>query len=190
MQEHRTEPVHRAGAIVHEVLTSCGEQPQLGSCFIGLPHQGHIAPDAGLVGNDDGVFRVGLRFASVYAGGVVNDAAGDVVQRLFVCSEDRLEQSGTAVVEVGGPRDVGSAREGCDVTEEGEYLPFSVLEPAGEQFGSVAVAVDDDAVVFGLAGIDTGPELRHAVSIRSVRWVRRERPCRHVLTGRTVRVSQ
>lgn len=188
MQEHRTEPVHRAGAIVHEVLTSCGEQPQLGSCFIGLPHQGHIAPDAGLVGNDDGVFRVSLRFAAVGAGSVVNDAAGDVVQRLFVCSEDGLEKSGTAVIEVGGPRDVGSARERCDVTEESQDLRFSVLEPAGEQLGSVAV--DDDAVVFGLAGIDTGPKLRHAVSIRSVGWVRRERPCRHVLTGRTVRVSQ
>jgi hypothetical protein len=68
------------------------------------------------------------------------------------------------VVEVRRPGDVGAARQGGDVAHQGQDRRFSVLEPLGEQLGSVGV--DDDAVVFGLAGVDTGPELGHAGSFR------------------------
>lgn len=184
-------PVDRPGPVTGQVSAVGGEQTQFGRDVVTEPDGLQVAAHPGLVGDDPGVFGIGLPVAAVGAGCVVDGAPGNVEQRLPVSVHQRDEQRGTTPVEVRRPRHrPRGIGEGVDLVDEGCDDSFGVGDLLRQK--PVAVGVDDDAVMVGLAGVDAGEQVGHSGSFRRCGRVppRVQQPRRRVLTQRSGRVSQ
>jgi hypothetical protein len=115
-----------------------------------------VTANADLVGDDGGVFGVGLALAAVALGSSVDGTAGEVEHWLIVIEEDRDGQGGSAVSQVNAPGHLVAY-----IGEELEELGFVIGDASGQQ--PTAALVDRDAVVVGFACVDAGPDRGHVV---------------------------
>ena len=92
-----------------------------------------VAAHAGLVGDDEGVLRVGLALAPVGAGGPVDGPAGDVEQLLAVVDQQRDQQGGPAVGRGPPPRSPLALGQGQDVADQLQQLRLVVGHPPRQQ---------------------------------------------------------
>ncbi len=130
LQELGAQAVDLAGAVKDHVQASGGQGPQVDSDIVAGPQQAQIAPDAGLVSDDEGVLRIGLSLTPVGGRGPVNREAGQIGDWLAVGDQKADQQSGTAVVEVDGPQHVAGHRQ--HIPDELEQFGFVVVDPTGQ----------------------------------------------------------
>lgn len=187
-QQRGAETVDRAGAVSDEIGAVRGEHPQLDRDVVRRADRGQIPTHPGLVGDDRGVFRVGLPVAAVGGRGVMDRAAGDVEQGLPVRGEHRDQQRGPALIQIRRPDQLAGVGQSGHVRQQREDLVLGVGDLPRQQPG--AVLVDHHAMMMGFAGIHSGPKSRHP-RLRSLRCFHpSERPRRLVLTQRSDRISQ
>src|SRR5215204_200689 len=162
-REQRKERLSEAGdgpALVGDEIASAGEQElHLGEFPFAGGKLRKITPHAGLVGDDVGVFGVGLGFAAVSVAGPVDGEAGDVEDPLVALPQQRQEQRRTASGLVDGPSESASPGEGEDLLDEPEEVCLVVLDPSGEKLH--AGGVHHVRPVELLAGFDALPSLVH-----------------------------
>ena len=82
LQQLGAQPVDRSGAIGHQIGAPGGQDAQLHRDVITGTQRLQVAAHAGLIGDDRGVFGVGLAVPAVTARGVIDGAAGNVEQPL------------------------------------------------------------------------------------------------------------
>jgi hypothetical protein len=83
-QQGGPEPVIRPDPVADQVRATGGEQAQVDADLVRTAHGLQISAHARLVGDDPGVFRVGLAITPVGRCGVMHDPSGDIEQLLSV----------------------------------------------------------------------------------------------------------
>jgi hypothetical protein len=162
-REQRKERLSEAGdgpALVGDEIASAGEQElHLGEFPFAGGKLRKITPHAGLVGDDVGVFGIGLGFAAVSVAGPVDGEAGDVEDPLVPLPQQRQEQRRATSGLVDGPDESASPGEGEDLLDEPKEVRLVVLDPSGEKLH--AGGVHHVRPVELLAGVDAHPSLVH-----------------------------
>jgi hypothetical protein len=117
-------------------------------------------------------------------------SARDVEQPLFGGDQQRDQQCGAAVVEVDRPGDLSAVGERSHRSDQFQQQRLVVGDALREQ--SVAVGIDDHAMVVGFSGVDAGPQLLPHNHLRDHCYPNQpsRRPRRRVLTQRSNRISQ
>lgn len=187
LAEAGSHPVDRPGSVASQVGAVGGEKSQFGRDIVAEPDGLQITAHPGLVGDDSGVFGIGLALTAVGGRSVVDGVPGNVEQGLPVSVHQRDEQRGTTSVEVCRPRHRSRGiGEGVDFVDEVRDDSFVVGDLLRQK--PVAVGVDDEAVMVGLAGVDASEQVGHSGSFRRCGRVRLrvQRLRRRVLTQRSV----
>ena len=97
------QPVDHPGAIGYQIGAPSSQDAQIHGDTIPGTQRLQVAAHPGLIGDDCGVFGVGLSVAAVPAGSVIDGAPGDVEQPLIGGDEQGDQQRGPAVIEIDRP---------------------------------------------------------------------------------------
>lgn len=133
VQQQSAQPVDVPCPVLDQVSAALAEELELSSHVVRDPDGLQITADAGLVGDDRRVLRVGLRLAAICERGGVDDAAWDIAERLPVIGEHPLHQPGAAVVQIGRPEQLSPVCSFGDVAHQGQDVGFGVGEAARER---------------------------------------------------------
>ena len=186
LQQSGSEPVEGSGPVRDQVGAVRGQQPQLSADLVPGPQRLQVPTHPGLVGDDRGVFRVGLPVTAVGTRRVMHGPARDVEQFLLMSHEDADQQRRAAVVQIDRPTHGTAVREPGDRGQQLEQLTLVVGDLPRQQ--PHTIRVDDDAVMVVLARIDSRPYSRHCLllSHHRVGPFLMARPHIGVLSGRPV----
>ena len=190
LQQLGAQPVDRSGAIGHQIGTPGGQDAQLDGDVITGTQRLQVAAHAGLIGDDRGVFGVGLAVTAVTARGVIDRAAGNVEQPLLGGDEQGDQQGGPTGVEVDRPGDLTSIGQRRHCRNQLQQRGLVIGHPPREQL--LPVAVDSHAVMIRFTSVHTRPDMLCHNHLRS-RYRPDQpsrRPRRRVLTQRSNRISQ
>ena len=100
------QPVHRPDAIALQVPAPSHEHAQLDDHLVRYADRGQVTTHPGLVGDDRGVFRVGLARTPVTAGRPIDLVPGQVTDLLVVSGQQRQQQRGFSGADINSPADL------------------------------------------------------------------------------------
>lgn len=158
------EPIDRPGAVGGQVAAAGHQQAQFDDQIVVAVEDGQVPTHPVLIGDDQGVLRVGFACSPVSLGGAVDDDARDVDHLLAVVEQEGQQQNGLAAVQVDCPPH--PVRELTDVGDHLQQRRFVVGDSAREH--AFPVAVDHRHVVMFPADVESGPQVRQRMPFAAV----------------------